>query len=159
MYASKNVSIVYAMGRHNKLDLNHRRQPRSRSRMHDDAQRGDKRDVVQNLCCISTIFAHTHKIAWTNHTHIQFLKNFEKFWNIWYMIHEWHGFLMAYFITFVYSPSAPWQMHLHGKFSDSWVFYGVFIGFSISYRIFEANGMIHEYMVLWCVFGFLWCIL
>ena len=32
-------SIPRAMGRHNKLDLNHRRQPRSRSRMHDDAQR------------------------------------------------------------------------------------------------------------------------
>ena len=46
------------MVRHNKLDLNHRRQPRSRSRMHDDAQRGDKRDA-QNLCCISTIFTHT----------------------------------------------------------------------------------------------------
>ena len=47
------------MGRHNKIDLNHRRQPSSRSRMHDDAQRGDKRDAVQNLCCISTIFTHT----------------------------------------------------------------------------------------------------
>ena len=49
------------MGRHNKLDLYHWRQPRSRSRMHDDAQRGDKRDSlsVQNLCCISTIFTHT----------------------------------------------------------------------------------------------------
>ena len=52
-------SILRAIGRHNKLDLNHRRQPRSRSRMHDDAQRGDKRDAVQNLCCISTIFTHT----------------------------------------------------------------------------------------------------
>ena len=52
-------SIPRAMGRHNKLDLNHRRQPRSRSRMHDDVQRGDKRDAVQNLCSISTISTHT----------------------------------------------------------------------------------------------------
>ena len=52
-------SIPRAMGRHNKLNLNHRRQPRSRSRMYYDAQRGDKRDAVENLCCISTIFTHT----------------------------------------------------------------------------------------------------
>ena len=53
-------SIPCAMGRHNKLDLNHRRQPRSRSRMHDDAQRGDKRDAIQNLCWCSTIFNFTY---------------------------------------------------------------------------------------------------
>ena len=52
-------SIPRAMGRHNKLDLNRTRQPRSRSKMHGDAQRWDKRDAVQNLCCISTIFTNT----------------------------------------------------------------------------------------------------
>ena len=56
------------MGRHNKLDLNHRRQPRSRSGMHDDAQRGE-------TCADAAQFSISHIIARTNpytHTILKF---------------------------------------------------------------------------------------
>ena len=51
------------------------------------------------------------------------------------MIHEYmvlygvYGVFMVYFITFLYSLSAPRRMYLHNKFSDSWDFYGGFMGF------------------------------
>ena len=54
-----------------------------------------------------------------------------------------YGVFMVYFITFVYSLSAPWRVYLHKKFSDSWDFYG----FSIFYRILEADGT--RFMNIW----------
>ena len=60
-------SIPRAMGRHNKPDLNHRRQPRARSRMHDP-QRGE-------TCAASAQFSISHIIVRTNpytHTILKF---------------------------------------------------------------------------------------
>ena len=54
------------------------------------------------------------------------------------MIHEYmvlwsvYGVFMVFFITFVYRLSAPWQVYLHTKFSDSWIF----MGFSWGFRYF-----------------------
>ena len=69
------------------------------------------------------------------------------------MTHEYmvlwsiYGVFMVYFVTFVYSLSAPSQVYLHKKFSDSWDLYGVFMGFSIFYRILEADGT--RFMNIW----------
>ena len=70
-----------------------------------------------------------------------------------------YGIFMVYFITFVYSLSAPWRVYLHKKISDSWDLYGVFMGFSIFHRILEADGT--RFMNIWSYrvsMGFLWCI-
>ena len=56
--------------------------------------------------------------------------------------------------------SAPWRVYLDKKFSDSWDFYRVFMGFSIFYRILEADGI--RFMNIWTYgvsMSFLWCIL
>ena len=71
-----------------------------------------------------------------------------------------YGVFMVYFITFVYSLSAPWQVYLDKKFLDSWAFLWVFMGFPIFYRILKANGT--WFMNIWSYgvsMGFLWCIL
>ena len=56
----------------------------------------------------------------------------------------------VYFIAFVYSISAPWQVYLDKKFLDIWGFYGVF---NILSDFESLWYMIHEYMVLWGVYG------
>ena len=53
-----------------------------------------------------------------------------------------YGVFMVNFITFVYSLSAPKGVHLHKKFSDSWDFYGVFMGFQ--YFIGFWKLMVHD---------------
>ena len=81
------------------------------------------------------------------------LSDFE---SLWYMIHEYmvlcgvYGVFMVYFITFVYSISAPWQVSLDKKFLESWGFYGFF---NILSDFESLWYMIHEYMVLWGVYG------
>ena len=47
------------------------------------------------------------------------------FMNIWFYGVS-IGVFMVYFITFLYSFSAPWQVYLDKKFLDSMGFYGVF---------------------------------
>ena len=57
------------------------------------------------------------------------------------MIHEYvalwsvYGVFMVYFITFVYRLSAPWQVFLHTKFSDCWVFIWVLTTFVYSLSV------------------------
>ena len=61
-----------------------------------------------------------------------------------------YGVFMMYFITFVYSVSTPWRVYVYKKISDSWVFYGVFDTLSAFGSLWYT---IHEYMVLWGVYG------
>ena len=76
------------------------------------------------------------------------------------MIHEYmvlwgvYGVFMVYFITFVYSLSAPWRVCLH-KFSDSWEFIGFLWVFGILSDFGSGWFTIHEYMVFWGVYGIL----
>ena len=96
---------------------------------------------------------------------MEFFDILSAFGSSWYTIHEcmvlWgvYGVFMVYYITSAYSLCAPWQVYPHKKFSDSWDFYGVFVGLSIFYRIFEADGT--RFMNVWS-YGvsmvFLWCI-
>ena len=67
--------------------------------------------------------------------------------DLWIYMVLWgiYGVFVVYFITFVYSISAPWQVYLDRKFLDSLDFYGVF---NILLDFESLWYMIHEYMVL-----------
>ena len=67
-----------------------------------------------------------------------------------------YSVFIVYFITYVYSLSAPWRVYLHKKFSDSWDFYGFryFIGFwklivhdSWIYYLMGCHGVFTVYFI------------